>query len=64
MNTDVGIAVIDRLRAAEDNLYRAQLAARRSNLHDQWGESGQTLQQIIDGYQTEVDRWGRALASL
>lgn len=64
MNDDIEYAVRAQLSIAEDNLYRAKLAGRRSDLTQQWGESGQTLQQIIDGYQSEVDRWKRALAAV
>lgn len=39
----------------EDNLYRAKCAARGHDASKQWGESGKTLQQIIDEYQTELD---------
>jgi len=64
MNKDVEYAIKAQLGNAEDNLYRATLAAKRCDASQQWGESGQTLQQIINGYQAEVDRWKRALASL
>ena len=62
MNPDIEYAIKRQLGQAEDNLFRAKLAGRRSDVTQQWGESGQTLQQIIDGYQREVDRWKRALA--
>lgn len=61
MNEDIILAVKGRLSAAEDNHYRATCAAKGRDVHQQWGQSGETLQQIIDGYQAEIDRWKRAL---
>jgi hypothetical protein len=53
-----------QLGNAADNLCRAQAAARSCDASKQWGQSGQTLHQIIDGYQAEHDRWKRALVAL
>jgi len=64
MDKDIRYAIQSQIGNARDNLHRAQAAARRFDPTLQYGESGQTLQQIIDGYQAEVDRWERALASL
>lgn len=61
VTNDIVAAVKDNLSNAKDNLYRAQMAARRSDPSKQYGESGETLQQIIDGYQSSVDRWEKAL---
>lgn len=61
MNQDIVLAVKGRLGAAEDNLYRATRAATGCDPTQQWGQSGNTLQEIIAEYQAEVDRWKRAL---
>lgn len=63
-NSDVIQAVKSQIANAEDNLFRANAAARSHDASKQWGQSGETLQQIIDGYQAEVDRWKRALLSV
>ena len=52
------------LGCAEDNLYRAKLAARGADVNAQWGESNTTLQELIDGYQRQVDKAKAALAAL
>lgn len=66
MNDDKDLeeAVRGRLGEAEDNLCRAKLAARNRDADAQWGESGETLQQVIDGYQAAVDHWKAALSRL
>ena len=43
------------LGIAEDNLYRAKSAAKSVNPSMQYGESGKTFNQIIQGYQDWVD---------
>lgn len=64
---DVREAINDRLGGAQDNLHRAKHAARnveaqgKNPAEYQWGQSGMTLGEIIAGYQSEVDRWQRAL---
>lgn len=50
------------LGAAQDNLYRAKIAARGRDTSAEWGESGVTLQSLIDGYQRKVDLATSALA--
>lgn len=45
----------DDLGAARDNLARARAAARNCDPSKLWGESGQTLNEIIAGY----ERWER-----
>lgn len=52
------------LGCAEDNLFRAKLAARGADVNANWGESGQTLGSIIDQYQRGVDKAKAALAAL
>jgi len=49
---------------AEDNLCRARIAAGTCNPLTQWGESGQTLQSIIDDYQQWLDKAKTELAKL
>jgi hypothetical protein len=61
MNKDIEYAVRAQLGMAEDNLCRAKAAARRADPTKPWGESGQTLQEIIGGYEAEVRRWKAAL---
>lgn len=39
------------LANAQDNLYRARAAARGCDATIQWGRSGQTLNEIIAGYE-------------
>jgi hypothetical protein len=39
------------LSNASDNLFRARLAASRCDVNAQWGHSGQTLGEIIAGYE-------------
>lgn len=62
MDKDVAAAINAQLENAKDNLNRASCAGRRHDPSLQWGESGQTLQQIVDGYQAKVLRWEGALA--
>lgn len=38
------------LANAQDNLYRARCASRGGDPNAQWGQSGQTLNEIIAGY--------------
>jgi hypothetical protein len=64
MNPDVIAAVKSQLSNAEDNLYRAKHAALTCDPSKQWGQSGQTLNEIIAGYDAEVARWKRALADV
>jgi hypothetical protein len=52
------------LGAAQDNLYRAQCAAKGYDPNNEWGSSGNTLNTIITQYQAWVDRAKQALASL
>ncbi len=40
---------------AQDNLHRAQAAAKNCDPSQQWGQSGETLNDIISGYQQRVD---------
>lgn len=49
--------VEEALGTAKDNLYRAQAAARGRKPDVAYGTSGQTLDQIIQGYQAEVKKW-------
>jgi hypothetical protein len=49
---------------AQDNLYRAQAAARECDPSKEWRQSGQTLQSIIDGYQAWADQAQAALDAL
>ncbi len=48
-------ALQKELGNAEDNLYRAKHAAEKCNPDLQWGQSGQTLNEIIAEYQQRVD---------
>lgn len=41
----------DDLGAAQDNLCRARAASRHCDSAAQWGASGQTLNEIIIGYE-------------
>jgi hypothetical protein len=50
------------LGAAGDNLLLARSAARGRDASLPWVGSGQTLQQIIDGYQAWHDKTARAIA--
>jgi hypothetical protein len=64
MDDDIQHAVRVQLGHARDNLYRAQAAAVRYKPSQRWGESGETLQQIINEYEAEVQRWERAMARI
>ena len=63
MNEDAITAVRIQLGNAADNLHRARAAARSVDASKPYGQSGKTLQQIVDGYQAEYDRWQQALAA-
>lgn len=62
LNRDIEYALKQQLGNARDNLVRAKAAARKCDPSELWGESGQTLQKIIDEYAAEVTRWEWALA--
>jgi hypothetical protein len=61
LTSDQQYAIKVQLGNAEDNLHRARHAARGYDATKQWGQSGQTLAQIIQGYEDEVARWKAAL---
>jgi hypothetical protein len=47
--------LVDRdLSEAEDNLRRAERAFGGSNLHEEYGQSGRTKQEILNGYRDWV----------
>jgi len=46
----------DEAGRAADNLYRAKAAARGRDASLEWGQSGQSLQSIIDEYQQHHDK--------
>jgi len=50
--------------AAMDNLARARSAARSCDPTKQWGQNGHTLQEIIEGYETDYARAKTALDEL
>ncbi len=58
---DVRYAVNLQLGNAYDNLIRARVAARSHAMLAPYGESGQTLREIIEGYADEVVRWQAAI---
>ena len=39
------------LAMARDNLYRARMAAKGIDISQQWGQSGESLAEIIAGYE-------------
>ena len=57
-------ALLSKLSAADDNLYRAKTAASWQDADKLYGSSGQTLNQIIEGYQREVDKYRQAIRDL
>lgn len=57
------LAKADKGNAA-DNLYRAKMAAQGRDTSLQWGQSGQSLQSIIDGYQEWHDEADEAIKLL
>jgi hypothetical protein len=67
MNSDVKQAVRDKLGAAQDNLHRARAAFRGCDakaMAEQHGESGETRAAVLAGYESEVQRWEKALESV
>lgn len=50
------------LSNCQDNIHRANLAAQHNPLDKEWGQSGKTLGQIIDGYKQEELDLATALA--
>ena len=53
------------LGGAGDNLQRAKLSFGSLSsefMQKQFGQSGQTCQQVLDGYQKEYDEWVSVLA--
>lgn len=64
MNKDITEALQDKLGNAQDNLYRAKCATRFHDPSQLWGQSGQTLGEIISGYQAGVDRWEAAIKQM
>lgn len=57
-------ALQDELGRAQDNLCRAKMAICAANADKMYGESGQTLNQIIQGYQERVDEVWAAMEAL
>ena len=57
-------ALENDLGDASDNLHRARHAATCQDASKPYGQSGQTLQQIIDGYQSWYDESKSALDEL
>lgn len=58
-------AVKQMLGNAEDNKARARMAFRgmtHEQLQVQYGQSGSTRGEILEGYSKDVERWKRALA--
>lgn len=50
--------------SAANNLYRAKAAARGRDTSLEWGQSGNSLQSIIDGYQKWYDEAQAMVAEL
>lgn len=50
--------------AAYDNLCRANIAARGRDTSEMWGQSGQSLQSIIDGYREWYEQAKEIVESL
>lgn len=44
-----------RLAGAEDNLYRAKMQFKHSDLSSEHGQSGRTCGDILQGYYDELD---------
>lgn len=64
---DIKRAVTDRLGVALDDLRRAKAAFRMysaEGMRELHGESGKTREEVLAGYEDEVERWGRALMEL
>lgn len=57
-------ALQDKLGAANDNLYRALRTAKAIDASKMYGQSGQTLNQIIAGYQEEANVYAAAIQEL
>ena len=49
---------------ADDNIYRARLASRGHPLNEEYGQSGLTLEQIIQGYEDGRTEYVKAKESL
>ena len=58
MTEQVKRLVRDRISLGQDNLHRAKAAARGGcDVNAQWGESGETLAQIIESYEADIKEW-------
>lgn len=67
ISADIVYAVKAQLANAEDNLWRAESAFRGlppSKMAEEYGESGQSRQSILDGYRAASARWKAALATV
>ena len=64
IKADVLVALAGRLGQAQDNLARANLAARFHPLSSLWGASSLTLGEIIADYEREKARWEAAIAAV
>lgn len=64
IKADVLVALAGRLGQAQDNLIRANLAARHVDVTHEWGASGRTLAEIIADYEQEKARWNAAVAAV
>lgn len=44
-----------KIRGAEENLYRAKMQCRDADLGSEYGQSGRTCGDILQGYYDELD---------
>jgi hypothetical protein len=64
IKADVLVALAGQLGQAQDNLARAELAARFRDVNAEWGRSGLTLAEVIADYEREKARWEAAVAAV
>ena len=61
MKREVRAIIKDAMGGATDNLYRCELACGANDPSKEWGQSGQTLNEIRQGYSNRVDHFNKCL---
>jgi len=62
MRSAVARVVKGSMAVAKDDLHRATVSFRGQDLSQQYGESGKTRQEILEGYRRRCDHLGKCLA--
>jgi len=62
MKVEIRRIIRASLGVADDDLHRAKTRFAGTDLSVQWGESGQTKQEILNGYQDRVILLNQCLA--